>query len=141
MTTLPVLALPNFEKEFIVETDASNKGIGAVLMQENHPIAYYSQKLNVKMQQASTYVRELFAITQAVQKWRQYLLGRQFTIKTDHRSLKNLMNQVIQTPEQQQYISKLLGYVYNIVYKPGKDNTVADALSRLPEMDTYNTST
>lgn len=141
MTTVPVLALPDFSKDFIVETDASNRGIGVVLMQDNHPLAFYSQKLTPRMQNSSTYVRELFAITQAVHKWRQYLLGRQFTIRTDHRSLKNLMNQVIQTPEQQQYLSKLLGFAYTIIYKPGKENSVADALSRVHKINTTSSST
>ncbi|XP_042510970.1 uncharacterized protein LOC122086287 [Macadamia integrifolia] len=135
MIQVPVLSLPNFDKDFELETDASNVGIGAVLMQEGHPLAFYSKKLSHKMATTSTYVKELYAISQAVQKWRQYLLGRQFIIKTDHRSLKNLMTQVIQTLEQQQYLSKLLGFVYTIVYKPGKENEAADALSRLPETD------
>lgn len=89
------------------------------------------------MQRASTYVRELHAITTAVSKWRQYLLGHPFVILTDHKILKELVSQVIQTPEQQVYLSKLLGYDYNIQYKSGKSNLVADALSRLPVAATY----
>ena len=84
------------------------------------------------MSKASTYVRELYAITQAVARWRHYLLGRKFTIRTDHRSLKELMSQVIQTPEQQYYLTKLLGYEFDIVYRAGKANAAADSLSRLP---------
>lgn len=60
-------------------------------------------------------------------------MGRQFTIRTDHRSLKNLLSQVIQTPEQQTFLCKLLGFQYVIEYKPGKDNVVADSLSRVME--------
>lgn len=84
---------------------------------------------------ASAYVRELYAITQSVQKWRHYLLGRRFVIKTDHRSLRELMSQVIQTQEQQFYLTKLLGYDYEILYRPGRANGVADALSRKAEED------
>ena len=62
------------------------------------------------MQGASTYHREMFAITQAVSKWRQYLLGRIFTIYTDQQSLNNLTNQTIQTPEQHKWLSKLVGF-------------------------------
>ncbi|KAK2387384.1 hypothetical protein QL285_061173 [Trifolium repens] len=131
MTQAPVLALPNFEATFVIETDASGTGMGAVLCQEGHPICYYSRKFCPKMLMASTYVRELCAITSAVKKWRAYLLGRKFFIHTDQRSLRELMTQVIQTPEQQFYLAKLLGYSYEIVYKPGAQNRVADALSRV----------
>lgn len=78
------------------------------------------------------YVRELHAITTAVHKWHHFLLGHTFVIMIDHRSLKELMSQVIQTPEQQRYLAKLLGYDYTIQYKPDLTNMVADVLSRVP---------
>lgn len=78
------------------------------------------------------YVRELHAITTAVHKWHHFLLGHTFVIMIDHRSLKELMSQVIQTPEQQRYLAKLLGYDYTIQYKPNATNVVVDALSRVP---------
>lgn len=84
------------------------------------------------LQRASAYVWELNAITFSIRKWRHYLLGNSFTILTDHKSLKYLISQVIQTLEQQTYLSKLLGYDYTIKYKLGSTNVVADALSRLP---------
>ncbi|KAL4290327.1 hypothetical protein GQ457_14G018800 [Hibiscus cannabinus] len=130
LCSAPVLSLPDFDKEFIVETDASGVGIGAVLHQGEKPIAFYSQKLSPRMQGASTYHREMFAITQAVGKWRQYLLGRKFSIITDQRSLRELNQQTIQTPEQQRWLSKLIGYDFDIRYRPGRLNNVADALSR-----------
>ncbi|WVZ03423.1 hypothetical protein V8G54_024229 [Vigna mungo] len=130
MTEAPVLALPNFDLPFVLETDASGLAMGAVLMQEGHPIAFHNKLFCPKLMRSSTYVRELHAITAAVKKWRQYLLGHSFTILTDHRSLKELMTQVIQTPEQQVYLSKLLGFDYSIQYKTGRTNVVADALSR-----------
>jgi hypothetical protein len=117
-------------------------GMGAVLIQANHPICYYSKQFCPRLLAASTYVRELCAITSAVKKWRTYLLGNTFTIHTDQRSLRELMTQIIQTPEQQFYLAKLLGYSYEIVYKLGAQNRVADALSRvhclalsIPHMD------
>ena len=88
MVEAPVLRLPDFTKEFVVETDASKGGIGAVLMQDGHPISYFSRKLGPKLQASSTYIRELDAIVEAIHKWRQYLLGRCFVICTDHQSLK-----------------------------------------------------
>ena len=99
MSSAPVLVLPDFDKEFVLETDASNLGIGAVLMQQEQPLSYFSKKLSLRMQQASAYVRELYAITEAVKKWRQYLLGRRFLIRTDQKSLCALLDQVIQAPE------------------------------------------
>ncbi|XP_031099869.1 uncharacterized protein LOC116004076 [Ipomoea triloba] len=92
-----------------------------------------SKKLGPRLQAASAYVRELYAIVEAVAKWRQYLLGSLFVIRTDHRSLKELLQQVIQTPEQQRYIQKLMGYHFVIEYKSGATNRVADALSRRTE--------
>ena len=64
-------------------------------MQKELPLSYFSKNLSLKMQQASAYVRELYAITEAVKKWRQYLLGRSFLIRTDQKSLKALLDQVI----------------------------------------------
>ncbi|XP_040870975.1 uncharacterized protein [Glycine max] len=133
LSTAPVLALPDFHLPFTVETDASGIGMGAVLSQQGHPIAYFSKPFTAKLLRSSTYVRELFAITAAVKKWRQYLLGHPFTIVTDHRSLKELLTQVIQTPEQHTYLARLMGYNYTIQYRSGSHNQAADALSRLPE--------
>ena len=70
MVSTPVLALPNFSKSFVVETDASGGGIGAVLMQDAHPIAYLSKALSPKHQQLSTYEKEFLAVVMAVEKWR-----------------------------------------------------------------------
>jgi hypothetical protein len=130
MTSTPVLVLPDFSKIFVVETDASSIAIGAVLSQDGHPIAFFSKKMCRRMQASSVYVREMFAITEAVKKWRQYLIGRHFHIFTDQKSLKSLMVQTIQTTEQQKWTAKLQGFSFDIFYKPGKTNLVADALSR-----------
>ena len=87
MITTPMLVLHNFDNEFVLETDGSNFGVGVVLIQNEQPISYFSKKLSIRMQQASAYLRELYAITEAVKKWRQYLLGRKFIIQTDLKSL------------------------------------------------------
>ena len=131
MVSPPVLALPNFSKKFIVETDASVGGIGVVLMQGGHPLAYISKALSIKHQALSVYEKELLAIVYAVTKWHHYLTGRHFIIKTDHQSLKHLLQQRITFPGQHVWLTKLMNYDYDITYKKGKENIVADALSRV----------
>ncbi|XP_057755398.1 uncharacterized protein LOC130974540 [Arachis stenosperma] len=130
ITSKPVLALPNFELPFEVETDASGLGIGAILSQGKHPIAYFSKKLSPTMQCQSAYTRELYAITEAIAKFRHYLLGKRFIIKTDQQSLKALLEKSLSTPEQQKWLHKFVGFDFEIQYKPGIENVAADALSR-----------
>uniref|UniRef100_A0A1J3K9P1 Retrovirus-related Pol polyprotein from transposon 17.6 n=1 Tax=Noccaea caerulescens TaxID=107243 RepID=A0A1J3K9P1_NOCCA len=131
LCTAPVLALPLFDRPFVVETDACGQGIGAVLMQDGHPLAYISRHLQGKQLHLSIYEKELLAVVFAVQKWRHYLLTGQFVIKTDQRSLKYLLEQRLNTPIQQQWLPKLLEFDYEIQYKEGKENLMADALSRV----------
>ena len=122
-----VLALPDFSKSFMVECDASGLGVGAVLMQNQRPIDYHSQALKGKSLALSTYEKELLALVVAMKKWRPYLLGRPFVIKTDHQSLKYLLKQKIGTPAQQKWITKLLGYAFLVEYKHGKENLGSSA--------------
>jgi len=130
MTMVPVLRMPDFSQPFVIEADASGFGIGAVLMQEGRPIAYHSQLLSKSSQQLSAYQRELMAVALAVKKWHHYLMGHHFIIKTDQKALKYLLEQRVMDGEQQKWVSKLLGYQFEIRYKPGRENSAADALSR-----------
>ncbi|GJV54036.1 putative mitochondrial protein, partial [Tanacetum coccineum] len=125
-----VLALPDFDQEFMVETDASGKGIGAVLCQNGHPIAYWSKTLSAKHQALSTYEKEFLAVVAALDKWKGYLLDRHFKIRTNHFSLKYMLNQKLTTPFQFKWLPKLLGYDYEIVYKKGSENVNGEILKR-----------
>jgi len=83
-----------------------------------------------RMQASFAYEREMYAITSTVKKWRHYLIGRHFCIFTDQQSLRGLIGQHIQTPAQQNWLTKLLGFDYEILYTHGRTNKVVDALSR-----------
>ncbi|RVW76696.1 Transposon Tf2-8 polyprotein [Vitis vinifera] len=138
LTTTPTLAMPNFNEPFTIETDASGDGIGAVLTQQGRPIAYMSRALGVTKRSWSIYAKEMLAIVEAIRTWRPYILGRKFFIRTDQRSLKYFLEQRVATSEQQKWVAKLLGYDYEIIYRPGKENSAADALSRRPNSPLLN---
>jgi hypothetical protein len=125
-----VLSLPDFSKPFCIETDACQTGVGAVLLQDGHPLVFISKPLGIKTQSLSTYEKEYLAILVAVDQWRSYLLQGEFTIFTDQKSLVHLNEQRLNTPWQQKVFTKLMGLQYRIVYMQGPENGVADALSR-----------
>jgi hypothetical protein len=135
LITAPVLALPDFSRQFIVETDASDLGVGAVLIQGDHPLAFVSKPLGPKTRGLSTYEKEYMAILLAVEKWRSYLQHAEFLIRTDHSSLSCISDQRLHTPWQQKVFSKLIGLQFKIVYRKGVENKVADALSRRPHQE------
>jgi transposase InsO family protein len=133
MCKAPVLTTPDFTKTFIVECDASGNGIGVVLMQEGRPLAFESRPLKGRDLHKPIYEKKMMAILHALKKWRPYLIGRHFKVKTDHDSLKYFLEQRLSSEEQQKWVTKILGYDFEIVYKKGKQNVVADALSRKDE--------
>jgi hypothetical protein len=110
LTSAPVLQLPDLQKSFIVECDASGAGFGAVLHQGSGPLAFFSKQF-------------------APRHWRPYLWGQLFTVRTDHFALKFMLGQRLSIP-QHHWISKLFGYDFTVEYRPGRLNTVAYALSR-----------
>ena len=105
-------------------------------MQEGHPIAFLSKALSPRNLGLSAYEKELLALLMAVTKWKHYLLGYHLIIKTDHQSLKYLLDQKLTTSLQHKWLAKLLGLDYEIQYKKGVENKVADALSRLHARNT-----
>ncbi|KAG9450237.1 hypothetical protein H6P81_010202 [Aristolochia fimbriata] len=130
LLSAPVLSLPNFSKQFVVECDACAEGVGAVLQQDGHPVAFYSKPFIGRQSGFSTYEKEMLAAVLAVQQWLHYLLGCRFTILTDHRSFEFLHEQRLLTPQQQHWLVKLLGFDFEIVYRKGSENQAADCLSR-----------
>ena len=130
MCTTPALALPDFTKTFVLECDASGKGIEPLLMKEGWPLAFTRKQLSERNLGKSIYEKEMLAILHVVDLWCPYILGQRFQIKTYHQSLKYFLEQRISSPEKQKWVTKLFGYDYEIIYNKGKDNVVADALSR-----------
>lgn len=130
LSTAPVLAIPNFSKPFAIETDTCHTGVGAVLLQSGHPLAFISKPLGLKTRGLSTYEKEYLAIIIAVDTWRSYLQLAEFIIFTDQKILIHLNEQRLNTVWQQKVFTKLLGLQYRVVYKKGVDNSVADALPR-----------
>lgn len=132
----PILAFPDFSKQFMLTTDASGFAIGGILSQERnkkeHPVAYASRTLNKAEQNYSTIEKELLAIVWCVKHYHQYLYGRKFKIITDHRPLVWLMNLKDPHSRLARWRIMLEDYDYEIVYKKGALNTNADALSRNP---------
>ena len=131
MLSTPVITTLDFTKPFVVES--SGFRIGAVLMQEGHPIAFESRKLNKRESLKSTYDKEMLAIIHALAKWRHYLLGRKILIRTNHNSLQYLLQQKTLSIEQQKWIEKIATFDMEILHKRGKDNVVVDALSQKDE--------
>jgi hypothetical protein len=126
----PLLALPDFSKTFEIECDASGIGIGAVLMQEKRPIAYFSEKLSGAALNYPTYDKELYALVRALETWQHYLWPKEFVIHTDHESLKHLKGQGKLNKRHAKWVEFIETFPYVIKYKQGKENIVADALSR-----------
>jgi hypothetical protein len=125
-----VLALPDFNKTFEIECDASGIGIGAVLMQDRRPIAFFNEKLSGAALNYPTYDKELYALVWALETWKNYLWPKEFVIHTDHESLKHLKSQGKLNKRHARWIEYIETFPYVVCYKQGKENIVADALSR-----------
>ena len=126
----PILTLPEGVEDFVVYCDASITGMGAVLMQRGHVVAYASRQLKPHEANYPTHDLELGAVVFALKIWRHYLYGVRCTIYTDHKSLRYLMDQPSLNMRQRRWLDVLKDYDCEILYHPGKANVVADALSR-----------
>ena len=125
------LVLPDSDEEFEVTTDASEdaKAVGAVLTQNGHSVAFESAKLNPHQLNYSVHDKEMCVIMHALEKWRLFLLRQHFKVYTDHRSLVHFKTQNNLNQRQLRWQEKAADYDMKILYKPGKENVVADALS------------
>jgi hypothetical protein len=130
LCSAPVLALSNFNKAFEIECDALGIGIGAILMQDRRPIAFFSEKLSGASLKYPTYDKELYALVCALETWQHYLWPREFVIHTDHESLKHLKGQGKLNQRHARWLKYIETFPYVIRYKQGKENIVVDALSR-----------
>ena len=102
-----------------MECDALGNGISVVLMQEGRPMAFESRLIKGKYLQKPIYEKEMLAILHALKKWQTYLMGRHFKVKTDHDSIKHFLEQILSSEEQQKWVTKMLGFDFEIVYKKG----------------------
>ncbi|GJV35062.1 putative reverse transcriptase domain-containing protein [Tanacetum coccineum] len=127
LCSAPILALPQGAEDFIVYCDASHKGLGAVLMQNEKVIAYALRQLKIHEKNYTTYDLELGAVVFALKIWRHYVYGTKCTVFTDHMSLQHILDQK-ELNMRQRRLELLSGYDCEIRYHPGKANIVADAL-------------
>jgi hypothetical protein len=130
LTTAPVLAQPDIEKPFDVYCDASDSGLGCVLMQKGRVIAYASRQLHRHEEHYPTRDLEFAVVVHTLKIWRHYLLGNLCHLYTDHKILKYIFTQSELNMRQRRWLKLIKDYDLEIHYHPGKSNVVEDALSR-----------
>ncbi|KAG5852333.1 hypothetical protein ANANG_G00061280 [Anguilla anguilla] len=132
----PVLHCPDFDKPFVLQTDASETGVGAVLLQgesdDRHPVAYISRKLFPREVRYSTVEKECLAVKWALDTLKYYLLGREFLLETDHKALQWMDRMRDSNARITRWYLSMQPYKFSIRHVPGRSNTTADFLSRLP---------
>lgn len=143
LISAPILSYPNPEKSFVLTCDASDTAIGYYLSQvsiegKEQVIAYGGKALSAQEKKYTTSEKELLAVVKGVQAYRPYLVGAKFTVDTDHRALVWLKS-AKHTGRLERWALKLQEYDFDIIHRPGKNNYVADALSRLPYQDDSET--
>jgi hypothetical protein len=126
----PVLIMPDLQKGFDIYCDACGQGLGCVLMQEGHVIAYASRQLRKHELNYPTHDLELAAVVHALKIWRHYIMGTKCQVYMDHKSLKYIFTQKDLNLRQRCWLELIKDYDLEIHYHLGKANLVADALSR-----------
>jgi hypothetical protein len=130
LTHGPLLQLPDIGKTFELECDAGGIGIGCVLLQEGKHVAYFSEKLSGPSLNYSTYEKELYALVRVLETWQHYIWPKEFVIYFDHESLKHIRGQAKLNKCHAKWVEFIETFPYIIKHKKGKDNVIADALSR-----------
>ena len=136
----PVLKAPDLEREFLVQTDASQKAVGAVLSQVfekggEKPTAFFSKKLSETQKRYTATEKEALAIVLALEHFAFYLMGRKFRLQTDHRALTKLKTMNNTNNRLMRWSMALQAYDFEVEYKPGREHLNADALSRQADVD------
>jgi hypothetical protein len=130
LTSAPILRIADPNKEYVVCTDACKEGLGGVLIQEGFVVCYESRKLKEHEKNYATHDLELAAIVHALRKWRHYLMGKRFELRTYHNDLKYFFDQPTLNVRQIRWLEFLCEYDFDIQHIKGKENKVVDALSR-----------
>jgi hypothetical protein len=133
MCTTLILAVHDFNKTFVVESNYSSTSIGTMLKQDGRHLSFTSQALSHRNLGRSMYEKEIMAILHMMHTWHSYLLGHHFHIKIYHHSLKYFLEQRLSSLEQNKWLTKILGYDYEIIYKKQKYNIVVNELSHQHE--------
>lgn len=136
MTTAPVLCKPNFQQDWVLDVDASDVALGAVLGQEDkegevHPVYFWSRQLGNPEKNYSVTDRECLAVVAACKKFRPYILGRHVTIHSDHTAVKWILNKTDLPGRHARWKVTMSEFDYEVVSKPGSQNGNADAMSRI----------
>ena len=137
---LPVLTYFDKTRKYIIQCDASKKGLGAVSLQESKPVMYVSRALTETEQRYSNIERELLAIVFALERLNHYTFGRTITVQSDHQPLQIIWKKsvVSASPRLQRLLLRLAHYHLNIEFLRGKENVIADALSRVCPLQSSN---
>ena len=120
LMTKPLLIIPDLKKSFEVQCDACGESLGAVLLQEGHPIAYESQRLNSQEQVLGIHEKELLVVIHALSSWKHYLLGTPFILRTDHQSLRYFMTQTKLSEKKMRWENFLSQFHFHISHVPRK---------------------
>lgn len=111
-----ILALPEFQVEFYIDTDVSNTGVRVVLQQKGHPIAYFNKSIGIKHQSLSIYEKDMLAALLVVKRWHAYLVEHHFYIRTYHQSLNFFQTSKL-LPFPIKVVAKMLGYDFQVTYR------------------------